>query len=69
MSPADGTSRQRAKELIELKTGEEGSEYNFIRRAVLTHCHMNGNPCSNQEIRVLFKHGFKILQISPELFT
>ena len=27
--------------------------------AVLTHCQMSGNPCSNQEIHVLFEQGFK----------
>ena len=27
---------------------------------VLTHCQMNENPCSNQEIRVLFEHGFEL---------
>ena len=27
-----------------------------IRIAVYTHCQMNKNPCSNQEICVLFEH-------------
>ena len=31
-----------------------------IHIAVLTHCQMNKNPCSNQEIQVLFEHGFKL---------
>ena len=31
-----------------------------IGKAVLTHCQMNDNPCSNQEIHVLFEHGFKL---------
>ena len=30
-----------------------------INIADLTHCQMNQNPCSNQEIHVLFKHGYK----------
>ena len=28
--------------------------------AVLTHCQMNENPCSNQETHVLFEHGFEL---------
>ena len=31
-----------------------------IRIAVLTHCQMNENPCSNQEIHMLFEHGFEL---------
>ena len=29
-----------------------------IHIAVLTHCQMNENPSSNQEIHVLVEHGF-----------
>ena len=29
-----------------------------LRKAVLSHCQMNENPCSNHEIHVLFEHGF-----------
>ena len=29
-------------------------------KAVLTHCQMNKNPCSNQEINLLFEHGFEL---------
>ena len=28
-----------------------------IRKAVFIHCQRNENPCSNQEIHVLFEHG------------
>ena len=28
--------------------------------AVYTHCQMNENPCSNQEIRVLFERGSEL---------
>ena len=28
--------------------------------AVYTHCQMNGNPCANQEIHMLFEHGFEL---------
>ena len=31
-----------------------------IRKAVYTHCQMNENPCSNQEIHVLFDHGSEL---------
>ena len=31
-----------------------------IRIAVYTHCRMNENPCSNQEIHVLFEHGYEL---------
>ena len=31
-----------------------------IRIAVYTHCQMNENPCSNQEIHVLFEHGSEL---------
>ena len=31
-----------------------------IRIAVYTHCQMNGNPCSNQKIHVLFEHGSEL---------
>ena len=27
------------------------------------HCKMNENPCSNQEIHVLFEHGFELENI------
>ena len=37
-----------------------------VRIAVLTHCQMNENPCSNQEIHVLFEHGFKLENTSNE---
>ena len=42
-----------------------------IRIAVYTHCQMNKNPCSNQEIHVLFEHGseLEILKMSPALFA
>ena len=32
---------------------------------------MNESPCSNQEIRVLFEHGFELelLKMSPEIFA
>ena len=44
-----------------------------IRIAVYTHCQINENPCSNQEIRVLFDHGpdlnLKILKMSPVLIA
>ena len=32
---------------------------------------MNESPCSNQEIQLLFEHGFKleILKISPDLYA
>ena len=36
--------------------------YSFI--SVLTHCQMNENPRLNQEIHVLFEHGFKLLNTS-----
>ena len=32
----------------------------YIRIAVYTHCQMNQNPCSNQEIHVLFEHGSEL---------
>ena len=32
----------------------------FIRIPALTHCQINENRCSNQEIHVLFEHGFKL---------
>ena len=36
----------------------------FLQRclfiAVYTHCQMNENPCSNQEIHVLFEHGSEL---------
>ena len=28
--------------------------------AVYTHCQMNENPCSNQEIHALFEHGYEL---------
>ena len=31
-----------------------------IRLAVYTHCQMNENPCSNQEIHVLYEHGSEL---------
>ena len=31
-----------------------------IRIAVYTHCQMNENPCTNQEIHVLFEHGSEL---------
>ena len=31
--------------------------YMSVCIAVYTHCQMNENPCSNQEIHVLFEHG------------
>ena len=31
-----------------------------ISVAVLTNCQMNKNPCANQEIHMLFEHGFKL---------
>ena len=31
-----------------------------IRIAVYTHCQMNENPCSNQEIYMLFEHGSEL---------
>ena len=31
-----------------------------IRIAVYTHCQMNENQCSNQEIHVLFEHGSEL---------
>ena len=31
-----------------------------IRIAVYTHCQMNENPCSNQEIHMLFEHGSEL---------
>ena len=34
-----------------------------IRIAVYTHCQMNENPCSNQEIHVLFEHGSELENI------
>ena len=34
--------------------------YMSIRIAVFTHCQMNENPGSNQEIHVLFEHGFEL---------
>ena len=37
-----------------------------IRIAVLTHCQMNENPFSNQEIHVLFQHGLKHENTSNE---
>ena len=42
-----------------------------IRIAVYTHCQMNENPRSNQEIHVLFEHGseLEILKMSPSLFA
>ena len=32
----------------------------YIHISVFTHCQMNQNPCSNQEIQVLFEHGLKL---------
>ena len=32
----------------------------YIRIAVYTHCQMNENPCSNQEIHMLFEHGSEL---------
>ena len=45
-----------------------------IRIAVYTHCQMNENPCSNQEIHLLFEHpsmglNLNILKMSPALFA
>ena len=34
--------------------------FNPRSSAVLTHCQMNKNTCSNQEIHTLFEHGFKL---------
>ena len=34
--------------------------YISIRIAVYTHCQMNENPCSNQEIHELFEHGSEL---------
>ena len=31
-----------------------------IHLTVLTNCQMNENACSNQEIHMLFEHGFKL---------
>ena len=31
-----------------------------IHLAVLTHCQMHENACSNQEIHMLFEHRFKL---------
>ena len=31
-----------------------------IRIAVYTYCQINENPCSNQEIQVLFEHGSEL---------
>ena len=31
-----------------------------IRIAVYTHCQINENPCSNQEIHMLFEYGFEL---------
>ena len=32
----------------------------YIRIAGYTHCQTNENPCSNQEIHVLFEHGSEL---------
>ena len=32
----------------------------YIRIVVYTHCQMNENTCSNQEIHVLFEHGSEL---------
>ena len=42
-----------------------------ISIAVYTYCQMNKNPCSNQEIHMLFEHGSErdILKMNPSLFA
>ena len=38
---------------------------------ILTHCQLNENPCSNQEIHVQFEHWFKLENTSnmPRVMT
>ena len=54
------------------------SQYTCIKHiciAVLTHCLINKNPYSNQQIHVLFEHAFKfenalhVLKMGPKLFA
>ena len=33
----------------------------LVHTAVLTHCQIDENPCSNHEIHILFEHGFELV--------
>ena len=37
-----------------------GNKGIYLSIAVYTHCRMNENPCTNQEIHVLFEHGSEL---------
>ena len=36
------------------------SNHLFLHKYLFIYCQMNENPCSNQEIHMLFEYGFKL---------